>query len=170
MKHKKLKIIIALSTVFIIASLALIMSHGFTTPMFSPGIMSGEAKEKCEHASHEKSYVYYNDYDHLINYICNDCGCLFDSGNYEHTFWDIENSCVSTTCNLCGHTCDHPKFNGTQCEACHFVCEHEFQYEFSTTGGACLKCGRYCCTHEKEIKVDLVILCKDCGRYRHPWE
>lgn len=58
----------------------------------------------CKHTKYQKSYVYYNAYDHLINYICNDCGCLFDSGLAEHAFWDTKNNCASTTCNICDQT------------------------------------------------------------------
>ena len=124
----------------------------------------------CKHTTYQKSYVYYNDYDHLIRYICNDCGEIFDDVSVEHAFWDVENNCSSSTCNLCEYICEHFDFNGTICTACGFVCEHEFEYVVSDTGGACKKCGSYCCTH-KNMKLLSGINsfgCPDCGLLYYP--
>lgn len=151
MKRNYKILIITLISIFIIASLAIIIGCVTTDSQNAFSANSEEnATEKCGHDSYHKSFVYYNDYDHLINYICNDCGCVFDSGSEEHAFWDVENSCASSTCNLCDYTCDH-----------------EFEYRYSTTGGPCIKCGDYCCSHEYTKWVGgavNTIVCQDCGK------
>ena len=154
------------TNIIIICILAFIFSCIFVHYHAPPGTSSEEIEEGCEHATYQKTYEFYNNYDHLIRYTCDDCDCIFYSGNCEHAFWDIKNSCASITCNYCGYTCEHSEFNGIQCSACHFVCEHEFQNNIATfTGSACLKCGQYCCTHEnvKWIGVGISVVCLDCG-------
>ena len=98
MKHKNLKIFIVLGSIFIISSLAIIMSYDFTVLQSSQGVSLDETTENCE---------------------------------------------------------------------------HQFQYKLSPTGGACVKCGGYCCPHENVGWVGNAIVgnlgCSDCGAIFKGW-
>ena len=126
----------------------------------------------CEHDSYEISYVYYNDYDHLKNYTCNDCEYLFDNGSEEHAFWDLENHCASCICNSCGYERSHDfsilceQLNSTHhtltfvCEICdHRVEEPNEEHYYEDGSGVCSDCG-YECSHDGATTGT----CSICGK------
>ena len=177
MKQRNIKFIIAAFAIFIAVSTAVIIysntnpKDGFNTE--SGNYITEICSHSCLHPSYQKAYEPLNSNDHLINYICTNCGCIFESASAEHAFWDVENDCESTTCNLCDYTCKHPGFNGAQCNVCPFVCEHEIEFELSLTGGLCVKCGRQCCSHEQvKWRGDILtgyLYCPECGALYRDW-